>query len=66
MVTVAGRVSAQAPAAPGAAPPSLQLNSENVRLNNYLHDLAGPGPESKPEVGDVQFSGRERKSGGGH
>jgi hypothetical protein len=43
----AGRVSAQAPAAPGAAigrePQSIRINPENVRLNNYLHDLAGPG-----------------------
>jgi hypothetical protein len=40
-------VSAQAPSAPGAAigrePQSIRINLENVRLNNYLHDLAGPG-----------------------
>lgn len=44
---VAGGVSAQAPSAPGAAigrePQSLRINPENVRLNNYLHDLASPG-----------------------
>jgi hypothetical protein len=44
---VAGRVSAQAPAAPGAAigsePRSIRITPENLRLNNYLHDLAGPG-----------------------
>ena len=43
----AGRVSAQTPSAPGAAvggePQSIRINPENVRLNNYLHDLAGPG-----------------------
>jgi len=47
LVAVAGRVTAQTPSAPGAAigggPRSIQLNSENVRLNNYLHELAGPG-----------------------
>lgn len=47
LMAVAGRVSAQTPSASGAAiggePRSIQLNSENVRLNNYLHDLAGPG-----------------------
>lgn len=44
---VAGRVSAQTPSAPGAAiglePRSIGINPESVRLNNYLHDLAGPG-----------------------
>ena len=32
---VAGGLSAQ-------APPSIRITPENVRLNNYLHDLAGP------------------------
>src|SRR5688572_23347301 len=44
---VAGGVSAQTPSAPGATmgreAPSIQINPENVRLNNYLHDLASPG-----------------------
>jgi hypothetical protein len=44
---VAGGVSAQTPSAPGAtigrAPLSIRVNPENARLNNYLHDLAGPG-----------------------
>jgi hypothetical protein len=47
LTAVAGRVSAQTPSAPGAAigrePQSLRINPENVRLNNYLHDLAAPG-----------------------
>lgn len=44
--SVAGELSAQAPtAAPpalGREPPSIRVTSENVRLNNYLRDLAGP------------------------
>lgn len=44
---VAGKASAQTTPAPHAAvgrgARSLRVNSENVRLNNYLHDLAGPG-----------------------
>lgn len=47
LAAVAGGVSAQTPAAPGAAigrePQSIRINPENARLNNYLHDLAGPG-----------------------
>jgi hypothetical protein len=47
MLAVAGRVSAQTPAAPGAAigtePSPIRVSPENVRLNNYLHELAGPG-----------------------
>jgi hypothetical protein len=47
LVAAAGSLAAQTAAAPGAAaggqPQSIQLNSENVRLNNYLHELAGPG-----------------------
>jgi hypothetical protein len=43
---VAGGVSAQTPSAPGATvgrqPPAIRVNPENVRLNNYLSDLAGP------------------------
>lgn len=42
----AGGVSAQTPSAPGGIvareSQSIRLNRENVRLNNYLHDLAGP------------------------
>jgi hypothetical protein len=47
MAAVAGKASAQTAPAPSAAvgprPQSLRINSENVRLNHYLHDLAGPG-----------------------
>jgi hypothetical protein len=46
LLATAGRVSAQTPAAPGAArgrTRSIRLSSENVRVNNYLHELAGPG-----------------------
>jgi hypothetical protein len=47
MVAVAGKASAQTAPAPsagiGRGARSLRVNSENVRLNNYLHDLAGPG-----------------------
>jgi hypothetical protein len=46
-LVAAGGVSAQTPSAPGAAvgggPQSIRINPENVRLNNYLHDLAGRG-----------------------
>jgi hypothetical protein len=46
MAVGAGRASAQTAPAAGAAigqePQSLRINPENVRLNNYLHDLAGP------------------------
>ena len=47
LVATAGGVSAQAPSAPGAAigggPQSIQVTPENVRLTNYLHELASPG-----------------------
>jgi hypothetical protein len=47
LVATAGRVSAQTAAAPVTtsrrAPRSIGLSSENVRVNNYLHELAGPG-----------------------
>jgi hypothetical protein len=47
LAAVAGRVSAQTPSAPGATigrePLPIRINPENARLNNYLHDLAGPG-----------------------
>jgi hypothetical protein len=46
MAAVAGEVSAQTPSAPGATigrePRSIRVNPENVRLSNYLRDLAGP------------------------
>jgi hypothetical protein len=41
LAAMAGRASAQTPAA--AAPGSIRLNSQNLRVNRYLHDLAGPG-----------------------
>jgi hypothetical protein len=44
--SIAGGVSAQAPSTGGPAlggePPSIGVTPENVRLSNYLHDLAGP------------------------
>jgi hypothetical protein len=44
--SIAGRVSAQAPSAGGPPlgrePASLRITSENVRVNNYLRELAGP------------------------
>jgi hypothetical protein len=47
LAVVAGGVSAQTPSTPGATigrePLSIRVNPENTRLNNYLHDLAGPG-----------------------
>ncbi len=47
LALVAGGASAQTPSAPGTAmgrePASIRISPENVRLNNYLHDLAGPG-----------------------
>jgi hypothetical protein len=46
MVAVSGGASAQTPSAPAATigrqPLSIRVNPENVRLNNYLSDLAGP------------------------
>jgi hypothetical protein len=46
VATGAGGVSAQTPSGHGATighkPLSIRVNPENVRLNNYLHDLAGP------------------------
>jgi hypothetical protein len=46
LVACGGRAWAQTSWAPGAAagpePQSIRVNSENVRVNNYLHDLAGP------------------------
>jgi hypothetical protein len=43
----AGRVSAQTASTPGATSGSelrsIRISPENVRLNNYLHDLASPG-----------------------
>lgn len=47
LAAVAGGASAQTASAPGPAigrePQSIRINPENVRLNNYLHDLAGRG-----------------------
>jgi hypothetical protein len=44
--SIAGKVLAQAPSAGGPAlgrePASIRITSENVRVNNYLRDLAGP------------------------
>ena len=47
LAAFAGGVSAQTPSASGATigrePQPIRINPENARLNNYLHDLAGPG-----------------------
>lgn len=47
LAAVAGGAWAQAPSPNGATfgrqPQSIRINPENARLNNYLHDLAGPG-----------------------
>jgi len=47
LAAVAGRASAQTLSANGATSgqesQSIRINPESVRLNNYLHDLAGPG-----------------------
>jgi hypothetical protein len=47
LVPVGRGVSAQTASAPSAVvgrePRSIQINRENLRLNNYLHELAGPG-----------------------
>jgi hypothetical protein len=47
MTAVAGRARAQTgsppPAAIGRLPQSLRINSSNVRMNRYLHDLTGTG-----------------------
>jgi hypothetical protein len=67
LVAVAGGLSAQTSAAPGAAlgsePRSIQLNSENVRLNNYLHELAGPGAFLSVIGGGVLDQIRKTKNG---
>jgi hypothetical protein len=47
LTAVAGRAKAQVPSAAGAEvrrpPQSIRVTPENVRLTNYLHNLAGPG-----------------------
>jgi hypothetical protein len=47
LAAVGGRVSAQTPSALGptigSQPLSVRVNPENVRFNNYLRDLVGPG-----------------------
>lgn len=47
LAAVAGGASAQTPSPPGAPiggeSRSIRINPENVRVSNYLHDLAGPG-----------------------
>lgn len=45
LLTSAAVVSAQSPASPGPvvrAPVPIRVSAENVRLNNYIRDLAGP------------------------
>lgn len=40
LAAVSGRLAAQSPEGP--APRAIRVTPENVRLNNYLHDLTGP------------------------
>jgi hypothetical protein len=67
LATVAGGVSAQTLSAPGAAmggePQSIQVKPENVRLNNYLHELAGPGAFVGVIGGGVLDELRHKKDG---
>jgi hypothetical protein len=45
LLSSAAVVSAQSPASPGPvvrAPAPIRISAENVRLNNYIRDLAGP------------------------
>jgi hypothetical protein len=69
LVAVAGRASAQTASAPGAAigpePQSIRINPENVRLNNYLHDLAGRGAIVGVVGGGVVDHLRHKSDGGG-
>ncbi|HEV2084459.1 MAG TPA: hypothetical protein VGR09_05210 [Gemmatimonadales bacterium] len=64
----AGRASAQT-ATPGAAigpePQSIRINPENVRLNNYLHDLAGRGAIVGMVGGGLVDHLRNKNDGGG-
>jgi hypothetical protein len=68
LAAAAGRASAQT-AASGAAigpePQSIQINPENVRLNNYLHDLAGRGALIGVVGGGVIGQLRNKSDGGG-
>ena len=44
LAATTSRLAAQTPAGATDGPPrSIGLNSENLRVNNYLHELAGPG-----------------------
>ena len=65
----AGRASAQTASAPGVAigpaPQSIRINPENVRLNNYLHDLAGRGAIVGVVGGGVLDHLRNKSDGGG-
>lgn len=65
LAAVAGKASAQTAAAPGAwvgrETPSLRIQPENVRLNNYLHDLAGPGALIGVFGGGVLYQLRQKK-----
>jgi hypothetical protein len=69
LVAVAGRASPQTASAPGAAigpePQSIRINPENVRLNNYLHDLAGRGAVLGVVGGGVIDHLRHKSDGGG-
>jgi hypothetical protein len=69
LAAVAGRASAQtasaASAAIGPEPQSIRINPENVRLNNYLHDLAGRGAIIGVVGGGVVDHLRHKSGGGG-
>jgi hypothetical protein len=69
LAAVAGGASAQTASAPGAAiggePQSIRINPENVRLNNYLHDLAGRGAILGVVGGGVLDHIRNKSDGGG-
>ena len=67
LTAVAGRAKAQTgsppPAAIGRRPQSLRINSNNVRLNRYLHDLTGPGALIGIVGGSVVDQLRHQNSG---
>ncbi|HEX5576503.1 MAG TPA: hypothetical protein VFX42_11555 [Gemmatimonadales bacterium] len=67
MVAVAGKASAQMAPTPGGAigrgARSLRINPDNVRMNNYLHDLVGPGALIGMVGGSVVDQLRGQRSG---
>ena len=67
MTAIAGKVSAQTVVPPSATvgrkSQSLRINSENVRLNNYLHDLAGLGALASVVGGGLVEQIRQHRGG---